>query len=59
MATKSSSVVVPVAPSAAACLTAAGSVAKATTWCPPFSSRLAMLPPMRPNPIMPICIAVS
>src|SRR5207302_3639168 len=39
--------------------TAFGDVSKTTQWWPPARSRRAMLAPMRPSPIIPICIADS
>src|SRR6478609_1340429 len=49
----------PVAPSAATAATASGSRSVATQLCPAFISRRTMLAPMRPSPIMPICIHFS
>src|SRR6266446_2442490 len=39
--------------------TAFGDLLKTTHWWPPARSRRAMLAPMRPSPIIPICIADS
>src|SRR5438128_12177970 len=55
-ATKSSSVVVPTAPSPASSWTTFAFRAHATTLWPPRMSRRAMFPPIRPRPTIPICM---
>src|SRR2546428_4026855 len=56
LATKSSSVSAPTAPSPASWRTAFASAAYATTSWPPRRSRRAMFPPIRPRPTIPICM---
>src|SRR5215831_5661914 len=57
--TKSSSVVVPFAPSPASSFTPAGSAAYPTISWPPRIRRRAILPPIRPSPTIPSCIPSS
>src|SRR5882724_2191339 len=57
--TKSSSAVVPVAPSLAIALTPAGSDAYPTISWPPRIRRRAMLAPIRPSPTIPTCMESS
>ncbi len=42
--------------SSANCSTAAGDLSKTTHWWPPSRSRRTILAPIRPSPIIPICI---
>ncbi len=58
-ATSSASEDVPTAFSAARGATAAGDRSKTTQSCPARSSRRTMFEPMRPRPIIPICITSS
>src|SRR6185312_6915630 len=48
-----------VAPSWASASRGLASASKTTQWCPAFIRRREMLPPMRPRPITPICIAFA
>src|SRR5262245_55827533 len=55
--TNSASDAAPTAFSRASSPTAAGDRSKTTHWWPPLRSRRTMLAPMRPNPIIPSCMA--
>src|SRR5882724_2464694 len=55
-ARKSSSEVEPIAPSLTSALTASADTSCTTHWWPPWIRRRTMLAPMRPRPIIPICM---
>src|SRR4030095_5437628 len=57
--TRSASEVAPIAPSLTRCLTESGERSHTTHSCPFFNSRRTMFAPIRPRPIIPICIVNS